>query len=143
MEPPRKIWFFPPQFEVRDLRARTTHLVRSRSGHSTEDLEEEWENLVAEVTSLFGTHSSVAHVHKEHGNCLFDMGHHGDCLRAYETAYENLRMESQSLQMAKILWLWGSSLGRLGMDGGVQKLKQGGIHIQADKSLISLNSVSY
>ena len=47
-----------------------------------------------------------------------------DCRDAYEKAYENLRSDNNNLQLAKILWLWGSALARLRDPMGHQKMEQ-------------------
>ena len=52
------------------------------------------------------------------------MGRHGDALTAYETAYEHLRSDINNLQLAKLLWLWGSSMAKLGIQGAKIKLDQ-------------------
>ena len=70
-------------------------------------------------------HSNVsASLKQEYGNCLFDMGRHGDALTAYETAYEHLRHDIFNLQLAKLLSLWGSTMARLGIKGAYFKLDQ-------------------
>ena len=114
----------PPQYLVRDLRRRTVNAVRSRPRQATAELEEEWRCIIQRVIDTFGVHPFIAYVYKEHGNCLFDMGRHGECLAAYESAKEHLRGDISNMQLAKLLCLWGSTEGRLGLQGAKAKLNQ-------------------
>jgi len=115
---------FQYRFIIRDLRARTVEAVRGRPKQPTASLEAEWDENVEKVKDLFGLHPINAYVYKEYGNCLYDMGRHGDALTAYETAYEHLRSDIYNLQLAKLLWLWGSSMAKLGIQGATTKLDQ-------------------
>ena len=101
------------QYLVQDLRARTVQATRSRLPQFTIVVENEWQAVIVRVTEFFGVHPFVAYVYKEYGNCLFEMGRHDECPRAYESAFANLRRDNDNLQLAKVLWLWGSALGRL------------------------------